>query len=53
MHSKKIQVVVTSEMLDAIDEAAAKTFQSRSQYIRETLALRLNNQHVVKKPSED
>jgi metal-responsive CopG/Arc/MetJ family transcriptional regulator len=53
MISREIHVKLTGAMLEAIDSAAIRAFQSRSQYIRETLALRLNSQQVVEMPTED
>jgi metal-responsive CopG/Arc/MetJ family transcriptional regulator len=43
MRSKVIQIKLTEELLVAIDEAARVNFQTRSAYIRESIAQRLNS----------
>jgi metal-responsive CopG/Arc/MetJ family transcriptional regulator len=53
MRSKNIHVKLTSVLLAEIDQAAAAGYQSRSEYIREAIVLRLNNQRIVKQPSKD
>lgn len=50
MHSKRIELRISPELLEEIDEAAAQNWQTRSDYIRETLVLRLNRQNVVSQP---
>lgn len=51
--NQKIDIRLTAELLKAIDKAAAASFQSRSSYIRETLALRINRQIVSTQQSEE
>lgn len=51
--SIKTHFRISAELLKMVDEAAKASFQSRSSYIRETLALRLNNQSVVKQQTEE
>jgi metal-responsive CopG/Arc/MetJ family transcriptional regulator len=42
--SHLVHIKVTGELLAAIDEAARANFQTRSAYIREAIAQRLNSQ---------
>lgn len=53
MESKRIHFKVSPEMLEEIDKAAAASWQSRSEYLRETIALRLNRQEIFEQPSKD
>jgi Arc/MetJ-type ribon-helix-helix transcriptional regulator len=48
MRSKEVHIKISEEMLEKIDMAARDTFQSRSSFIRESLALRLNGQYITK-----
>jgi len=47
MISPDIHIKFSAGLLRAIDEAAAASHQSRSQFIRESIVLRLNEQHIV------
>lgn len=51
--SEDLHIRLTTELLEQIDRAARASYQSRSSYIRESIALRLNQQHIVKEPTED
>jgi metal-responsive CopG/Arc/MetJ family transcriptional regulator len=42
--SQLLHIKLSAELLAMIDEAAAKNFQTRSAYIRECIALRLNKE---------
>jgi len=48
MRSQKVQLRFSKDLLEKVDMAAKAGFQSRSEFIRETLALRLNGQYVTK-----
>jgi uncharacterized protein (DUF1778 family) len=51
--SKKINLRLGRELLEAIDEAAAANYQTRSDYMRESIVLRLNRQVVMDQPDPD
>jgi metal-responsive CopG/Arc/MetJ family transcriptional regulator len=53
MRSRKIEIKLPAELLAQIDEEAAKHYQTRSQYIRQSITLRINNQTVVDNQSEE
>lgn len=53
MYSRAVNITFPAELLKKIDADAKANFCSRSSYIRETLTLRLNNQHIVTEQSED
>jgi metal-responsive CopG/Arc/MetJ family transcriptional regulator len=53
MRSKRIQIKLSDEMLERIDEAAKAHFTSRSGYIREAVGLRLRREHVVPDPTPE
>jgi metal-responsive CopG/Arc/MetJ family transcriptional regulator len=48
MRSRNVHIKLSHDLLELVDQAATDSFQSRSAFIRETLALRLNQQHVGK-----
>jgi metal-responsive CopG/Arc/MetJ family transcriptional regulator len=52
VQTKKIEIRISPGLLEEIDEAAAQNWQTRSDYIRETLVLRLNRQNIVKHPGD-
>ena len=47
MRSKPIHVRLSYHMLKALDTAASENFENRSAFIRKSIALRLNDQHIV------
>jgi uncharacterized protein (DUF1778 family) len=47
MSDKQLHIRFTADLLATIDKAASKNHQKRSQFIRESIVLRLNEQHVV------
>ena len=54
MHSEQLHFWVSKEMLKQIDVAARANFQSRSSFVRESIAHRLNSQSLVShKQQED
>ncbi len=53
IRSRAVSIKFSLELLKKIDADARANFTSRSNYIRETLALRLNNQHIVTEQTED
>ena len=53
MRTKKIEVRISPELLEEIDQAAANAWQSRSDWIRESLVLRLNRQDIVARPDPE
>jgi metal-responsive CopG/Arc/MetJ family transcriptional regulator len=53
MRSKMIELKLSEELLNAIDQEATKNYQSRSQYVRQSITLRLNNQTITNQPSEE
>lgn len=53
MKSKRVITSLSPQMLVRVDEAAKASFTTRSHFIRESIALRLNNQHVVNRPSQN
>ena len=48
MRSRHVHIKISADLLEKIDMAAADTFQSRSSFIRESLALRLNGQYITR-----
>ena len=52
MYAKTVNISFPPELLKKIDAAAQANFASRSDYIRESLVLRLNNQQVVTEQTE-
>lgn len=53
MKSLRISLSFSEEMLARVDQAAKDSFSTRSNFIREAVAMRLNNQHVVSRPKEN
>jgi predicted transcriptional regulator len=51
-HSRMLHIKISPDLLEKVDIAANDTFQSRSSFIRESLALRLNGQYVTKAQQE-
>ena len=45
--SKPINILLPFGLLKQIDEAAKSCYASRSEYIRESVVLRLKNQHIA------
>lgn len=50
MRSIPIHLKLSANLIQKIDEAAAINYTSRSDFIREAVVMRLNNQLVVKNP---
>jgi len=48
IHSKKVQLWMTNHLLEALDEAAKRRYQTRSEYIRRAIVMRLNEERIVK-----
>jgi Arc/MetJ-type ribon-helix-helix transcriptional regulator len=46
-NSKPINITIPQELLKEVDKAAGEQYSSRSDYIRESLVLRLRGQRVV------
>lgn len=54
MMTRTINISLPAQLLKEIDEAAKGNYASRSDFIRETMVLRLKNQQVVKiSPADD
>jgi metal-responsive CopG/Arc/MetJ family transcriptional regulator len=47
MRSRKINLKLSADLLKAIDSVAKRNFENRSTFIRKSIALRLNEQHIV------
>ena len=52
MGSQRITLTLPLELLIRIDEAAKDNYCSRSDYLRESVILRLNKQQISPKPRE-
>jgi metal-responsive CopG/Arc/MetJ family transcriptional regulator len=50
MHSVSIHLKLSADLIQKINEAAQANYTSRSDFIREAVVMRLNNQLVVKNP---
>ena len=50
MRSKRIQLKLSAELLDAIDAAATAELNSRSGFIRESVVMRLKDRHLSPNP---
>ncbi len=53
MHGETITLRLSAGLVAVIDEAAKQDYTSRSAFIRESIMLRLNNQRIVSKPSDE
>ena len=53
MKSKKVEFVINDELLEQLDEAAAKSFTTRSDYVRECIVLRLRKEEIVKQEKDE
>jgi metal-responsive CopG/Arc/MetJ family transcriptional regulator len=53
MSSPDIHIRLSSGLLNKIDQAAKVNFQSRSDFIRDSIVLRLNDQRIVQNQGED
>lgn len=53
MRSQDLHIKISEEMLEKVDLAAADAYQSRSAYVREAIALRLNGQYITSAQAED
>jgi metal-responsive CopG/Arc/MetJ family transcriptional regulator len=53
MDSKTINLTIPANLLAELDEAAKANYTSRSDYIRESVVLRLKKQHVVDNSTEN
>ncbi len=47
---KRTQLKLPAQLLEEIDEAARANFTSRSNFIRQAVIMRLNDQHLVPNP---
>jgi metal-responsive CopG/Arc/MetJ family transcriptional regulator len=53
MPSKSIHLKLSPQLLEKIDRAARANLNSRSGFIRESVIMRLNNQHLAHNPRPD
>lgn len=53
IRSKKVQLWVNDHFLRVLDEAAERRHQSRSDYIRESITLRINSESIVKNEPDE
>jgi metal-responsive CopG/Arc/MetJ family transcriptional regulator len=53
MRSQRIELKLSKELLQRIDQVAAVNYENRSEFIRKSIALRLNNQTIVESQSEE
>lgn len=53
MGSKRIALRLSARLLQEIDVAAKQNLNSRSSFIRESIIMRLNDQHLVPNPRVD
>ncbi len=52
MAYKNVSLSLPSELLPVINEAAKSNYCTRSDYIREAIMLRLNDQRIIKKSEQ-
>ena len=50
MRSKRVELKMSARLLQHVDEAARANLTSRSDLIRESIIMRLNDQHLVPNP---
>jgi metal-responsive CopG/Arc/MetJ family transcriptional regulator len=50
MRSKRTQLSLSPQLLERIDKAAQANLMTRSSFIRESVIMRLNDQHLVPNP---
>lgn len=53
MQSKRIIIRLPEELIAAIDEAAGEYFETRSEFIRMAILMRLKRQSLVDQPSKE
>lgn len=53
MYSKVVNLTLPNNLVQRIDEAAKANYESRSDYIRESVVLRLNRQRIVDQKSKE
>ncbi|PIZ62280.1 hypothetical protein COY17_02700 [Candidatus Saccharibacteria bacterium CG_4_10_14_0_2_um_filter_52_9] len=53
MRSQIVYLRVSARLLQQLDKAAKANYQTRSGFIRQSIALRLNSQRVIDEPTED
>lgn len=53
MRSREVHVKLSARLLEQLDRAAKANYQTRSGFIRQSIALRLNSQRVIEEPTED
>ena len=53
MRSRILNIRFSDELLKKIDAAAKENYQTRSQFIRQSIVIRLSDKAAPKRPSED
>jgi metal-responsive CopG/Arc/MetJ family transcriptional regulator len=53
VQSKKVHFKLSPDLLEEVDQAAARDWKSRSEWLRETIVLRLNKQGILDQPDPD